>query len=209
MNTHTISLTTLAFGAALLLITGAATAQDETPESPEPPLSEGEIAPEVEPETTAPPAPAQDPTEADPRIDIREFGDWELRCEVESGNCFIYQLARDEALNPVSEISIVALPEDSEAAAGATVITPLGTDLTEGVVMQIDQGSARQYPFNWCTRSGCYSRFGLTEGEVDAMRRGAQALIRIVSISAPEQPVVLNFSLTGFTAAFEAMTTAN
>lgn len=149
--------------------------------------------------------PAQDQAAQEPNLDIQKFGDWELRCETTSGNCFMYQLARDQNDNPVAEISIVALPDQAEAAAGVTVITPLGTALAEGVVMQVDTGEARKYPFNWCTRSGCYARFGLTSAEVDAMRKGAQALVRIVSISAPDKPVVLPFSLSGFTAAHKAL----
>lgn len=143
-------------------------------------------------------APADNPQD---NLTIEAFGDWEVRCDAASGNCFMYQLARDADLNPVSEMTIVPLPEGGEAALGVTVITPLGTMLNEGVVMQIDSGTARQYPFNWCTRSGCYARFGLTPGEVNSMKAGATARLRLLSVSAPDQPVILQLSLRGFTAA--------
>lgn len=138
-------------------------------------------------------------------LEIETHGAWELRCEVGGGACFIYQLANDPNGNPVAEITMIQLPEGSEAAAGATAITPLGTMLTAGFVLQIDNGQARQYPFTWCTRSGCFARFGLTTAEINAMKAGAVARSQIVSASAPDQPVILEMSLTGFTAAWNAL----
>ncbi|MEM8872085.1 MAG: invasion associated locus B family protein [Pseudomonadota bacterium] len=148
----------------------------------------------------------EETTESDQNIEITEYGDWELRCETSSGGCFMYQLANNNAGNPVAELRLVNLPDETEAAAGATVITPLGTLLPEGLVLQIDERPARQYPFGWCTRSGCFSRFGLTAEEVSNMRSGNIARLRIVSVSAPDQPVILDVSLTGFTAAHRALT---
>ncbi len=133
------------------------------------------------------------------------FGDWEVRCSADKTNCFMYVLARDTSLSPVAEISIVALPQGGDATAGVTVVTPLGTLLTEGLVLQIDSGRARQYDFGWCTRAGCFSRFGFTADELASMKQGANAKMRIVSVSAPDQPVLLDISLSGFTAGFNAL----
>lgn len=138
-------------------------------------------------------------------LDIETFGDWELRCDTASGGCFMYQLASDPQGNPVSELTLVQLPEQGEAVAGITAITPLGTLLNEGLVMQVDQGQARQYPYNWCTRSGCFARFGLTQAEVNSLKAGNVARLRLLSASAPDQPVILEVSLAGFTAAYEAL----
>lgn len=186
----------------LLALPLAAQTTEETP-----------VEPETETEPGADPAapgtdPAAQPAEAaqEPQVTVEEIGDWQLRCEVESGNCFMYQLATDEQDNPVSEMNIVALPDDSDAAAGVTVVTPLGTLLTEGLVVQIDGNPAKQYAYNWCTRTGCFSRFGLSDDDVAWMKRGANARIRIVSISNSEQPVILSLSLAGFTAAFTKLT---
>jgi len=191
----------------------AAQAQDET-------------APETAPETEAPaesPAPIADGAAAEgaagadaadaaaatepPAVEIitTTYDDWDVRCTNDSSNCDMYQLVRDEALNPVVEVSIQALPAGGQAVAGATIVTPLGTLLSEGALLQIDSGRARQYPFNWCDRGGCYARFGLTAEEVANMKRGVTAKLRILSVSAPETPVLLDISLAGFTAAFDSM----
>lgn len=162
-------------------------------------------------ENPAPAAPAEAEPQAEtgaeeaPQVTVTEHGDWQVRCETTSGNCFMYQLARNGAGNPVAEIRIVRLPETGEAAAGVTVITPLGSLLSEGLVLQVDDAEARQYPFNWCVQSGCFSQFGMTAAEVTAMRAGNVARMRIVAVSAPDQPVILDVSLTGFTAAHNAL----
>ena len=117
----------------------------------------------------------------------------------------MYQLALDEAKNPVAEVSLLKLPADADADAGVTVVTPLGTLLTNGVVLQIDSGEQRQYPFAWCSQVGCFARFGLTKPSIDSMKRGKAGKITLISIGRPEAPVVLDLSLSGFTAAFESL----
>ena len=118
----------------------------------------------------------------------------------------MYQLAMDNEKNPVAEVSILKLPEDAEADAGVTVVTPLGTLLPQGVVMQIDSGEQRQYPFAWCSQVGCFARFGLARPSIDAMKRGNAGKLTLHAVAAPEQPVTLALSLAGFTAAYDALT---
>ena len=113
--------------------------------------------------------------------------------------------ALDQAKNPVAEVSILKLPETAQAAAGVTIVTPLGTLLPSGVVLQVDTGEKRQYPFAWCSQVGCFARFGLDEPAVAAMKRGKGGKITLVSIGKPDQPVMLDLSLTGFTAAFDSL----
>ncbi len=188
------------FALALILVAPFAIAQEATDSETNAPAAPAEAEAETE---AAPEADA--PAEEAPQVTVTEHGDWEVRCETTSGNCFMYQLARNGAGNPVAEIRIVRLPDQGEAAAGVTVITPLGSLLSEGLVLQVDDAEARQYPFNWCVRSGCFSQFGMTAAEVTAMRAGTVARLRIVAVSAPDQPVILEVSLTGFTAAHNAL----
>lgn len=133
------------------------------------------------------------------------FGDWSLRCvRTESGEdpCQLYQLLRDQSGNAVAEISMFPLPEGQQAVAGATIITPLETLLTEQLTLRIDGGQAKRYPFTFCAPVGCVSRVGFLAAEVDAFRRGREATVRIVPAAAPDQEVILTVSLTGFTAGF-------
>jgi invasion protein IalB len=114
----------------------------------------------------------------------------------------MYQLLRDGEGNATAEITVFPLPPGQEAAAGATILTPLDTLLTAQLVMQVDTGDAKRYPFTFCTAIGCIARVGFTSSEVDAFRRGARATWSLVPVAAPDQIVDLNMSLIGFTAAF-------
>jgi invasion protein IalB len=132
-------------------------------------------------------------------------GDWELVCvrlADEQDPCQMYQLLRDSEGNATAEITIFPLPPGQEAAAGATILTPLETLLTAQLIMQVDEGSAKRYPFTFCTAIGCIARVGFTAEEIDSFRRGASALWQLVPVAAPDQVVELSMSLSGFTAAF-------
>ncbi|TVS01399.1 MAG: invasion associated locus B family protein [Rhodobacteraceae bacterium] len=133
-------------------------------------------------------------------------GDWEMVCvrvPDEEDPCQMYQLLRDAEGNATAEVSLFPLPAGQEAAAGATILTPLETLLTAQLVLQIDGGPAKRYPFTFCTAIGCIARVGFTAEEVDAFRRGAAATWTLVPVAAPDQTVELTMSLMGFTAAFE------
>jgi len=153
-----------------------------------------------------------EPVVAQPRVGqpyIREeFTDWGLRCirgpEGQPEPCDLYQLLRDAEGNEVAEISIVPLPDSGEAVAGATIVAPLETLLTEQIVISIDGGEARRYPFRFCNPAGCVAQIGLTAGQVDQFRRGAMGQVRLVPAAAPDQEVLLDVSLAGFTAGFNA-----
>ncbi|MCP5074026.1 MAG: invasion associated locus B family protein [Rhodobacteraceae bacterium] len=140
---------------------------------------------------------------------LTEHGDWEVRCLKGEGEdpeaCRIYQLLLDEEGARVAEINIQPLPEGGKAIAGVDFATPLGTLLTAKVVMRVDSGKATSYQYNWCDQYGCFSRFGFTAAEIAALKKGAAATVTIRSVSLPEEPINLKISLTGFTAAWRAV----
>jgi len=127
-----------------------------------------------------------------------------LKTEEEQDPCQMYQLLLDDNENAVAEIAIVVLPDSSEAAAGATIVVPLETLLTEQLTMRVDGGTARRFPFNFCNRGGCVSRIGLTADDIGLFRRGAAATLTMAPAAAPDQRVSVTMSLSGFTAAYEA-----
>lgn len=137
-------------------------------------------------------------------------GDWELRCitapEGQSDPCQLYQLLQDQNGNSVAEINLFNMPGDDKIAAGATIVTPLETLLTRNLVITVDSGESKAYPFTFCTAIGCFARVGFTAAEVNAFKRGKAAKIVIVPAQAPNQTVDLTASLTGFTSGFNAVT---
>lgn len=135
-------------------------------------------------------------------------GSWELRCVRNNEGadpCQLYQLLADPEGNSVAEMSIFPVPEGQPAEAGATIITPLETLLTEQITIVVDADPAKRYPFSFCTRGGCIARIGLTGDDLAAMRRGSAGKLRIVPAAAPDKEVVVGISLNGFTAGFNAL----
>lgn len=136
-------------------------------------------------------------------------GDWQVRCTTAAvENCVLYQLLKDANGTPVVEITMVKLPQGGQAIAGVTAVTPLGTVLTTGFAFQVDSNPARQYPYNWCTPNGCFSRFGLDASGVAMMKTGTAGLVALFSLGQPQEPIRMKLSLAGFTAGFEALPVA-
>jgi invasion protein IalB len=137
---------------------------------------------------------------------------WEQRCvRTEDGSdpCQLYQLLKDGEGNSVAEISMFDLPSGGEVQAGATIVAPLETLLTENIRLKVDDAAAKIYPFTWCSEIGCIARIGFTADEVAAFKRGAKATLTIVPVVAPDQKVDLNLDLSGFTAGYDAVVAAN
>jgi len=188
------------------------TAQEATP-AEEPttqapavePAPEATDAPADVPDPTLPPFEMGSPVEGQPYV-RQTFGDWALRCiSLAEGPepCELYQLLLDADGNPVAEISMFPLPPGGDVAAGANIVAPLETLLTEQLTLSIDGGAARRYPFAFCNPAGCVARVGFSADDVLAFKRGRTATLRIVPRVAPDEQVVLTISLSGFTAGFD------
>jgi invasion protein IalB len=164
------------------------------------------------PEQPVSPAVAKEPAANEPYVK-ESFGDWQLRCvKAEEGPepCQLYQLLEDkETGNPIMEITLLALPEGGDAVAGATVIVPLETLLTQKLNVTIDSGKTKRFDFTFCAEVGCVARMGLTEDDLNAFRKGNVATLTVVPVADPSRTVDVELSLSGFTAGFEAVSAEN
>jgi len=144
-----------------------------------------------------------------PRTYVKEtFTDWALQCiEVQDADdvCQMYQLLTDGSGASVAEVSIFKLANGGQAVAGGTFVVPLETLLTQKLTVAVDGGSAKRYDFSFCAPIGCYARVGFTADDIQRFRAGAVANITIVPALAPDQKVTVPMSLSGFTAAFDAV----
>lgn len=196
---------------ALALFATLPAAAQETTGAP----ATGTAAPSAAPADATTAAPAAAPTGngvGEPYV-AESFEAWELRCvRTEDGSdpCQLYQLLKDkETDKPVAEISLLALPEGGEAVAGATIIVPLETLLTQQLNITVDKGKTKRFPFTFCAEVGCVARVGFTQEDIDAFKKGSVATVTVVPVAAPDQTVNVDISLKGFTAGFEAVTKAN
>ncbi|MBP7240983.1 invasion associated locus B family protein [Amaricoccus sp.] len=206
---RTLLMTTAAVGFA---IAAPCFAQDAAaPAAPAPaeapaadaPAAPAEAAPAAAPaQPAAPAAPVAPPQ---PQIEVTKHGDWELGCVTGTKNCEMQQVALDNTKNPVVLARVLKLPAGADAQALMIFNTPLGTLLPSGLSFQIDTAQAAVLPFEWCVQEGCVVRLGLREPDVAAMKRGQTVKMIVTSIANPQVPVELTLSLSGFTAAYDAL----
>ena len=145
-----------------------------------------------------------EPQKKEPYIKER-FENWTLKCikPVNSiERCEANQIIFNQKQQPVAEISIIKLPKGQVAAAAATIIVPLETILSEGLVLAIQELEPKKYQFKFCNSLGCYSQIGLTDDEVEALKRKGKASIFLKHISSGDQQIVIPMSLDGFTKIF-------
>ena len=144
------------------------------------------------------------PQKTEPYIKER-FENWSLKC-IKTVNsierCEANQIIFNQKQQPVAEISIIKLPKGQVAAAAATIIVPLETILSEGLVLAIQKLEPKKYQFKFCNSLGCYSQIGLTDDEVEALKRKEKASIFLKHISSGDQQIVIPMSLDGFTKTF-------
>jgi len=142
------------------------------------------------------------------RYSAAKFGAWDLTCiktNAEQDPCSILQVLTDETGNPTAEVSIFRLEGGGQAVAGGTIVVPLETLLTAQVTLSVDGGSGKRYNYSFCNPLGCVAQVGFTQEDIDAFKRGNAGTLSIVPAPAPDQRVNLTMSLTGFTAAFDAV----
>ena len=149
-----------------------------------------------------------EPQKTEPYIKER-FENWSLKC-IKTVNsierCEANQIIFNQKQQPVVEISIIKLPKGQVAAAAATIIVPLETILSEGLVLAIQELEPKKYQFKFCNSLGCYSQIGLTDDEVKALKKKEKASIFLKHISSGDQQIVIPMSLAGFTKTFSKVT---
>lgn len=179
--------------AAMALTAGGVSAQEETA-SQEPQITYEDLA--------------------DGALYFREtFTDWRLRCQKEvsaDDYCELHQLLSGVNGGTVAQISFFNLTNpDTTAVAGANVTVPLETALPEGVKFKIDDKQAKAYPFAYCDSIGCHARLGFTAVELKWLQDGSSAKLATVPYRGTREPVVVEVSLSGFTAGYKAVVENN
>lgn len=188
-----------------------APAPEATTEAPAPDAAaNGQPAPDATVDGATAPQPA---APAQPQSYTKgTYGDWELQCiKAPDGKdpCQIYQVIKNNQGGNVADISLFGLPKGGKAVAGATIMVPLDTLLTQNLLLSVDGAKPQVYPFTFCQPMGCFARIGLTQEDLDSFKKGNKATITIVPLAAPTEKVSATISLSGFTAGFDAVVKAN
>ncbi len=150
--------------------------------------------------TTAPVAAATEP---------QQFGDWVLRCEAKGEGqgevCYIHQTinySKDDVSGMLLDVKIGAFGEGKELF--ALIVLPLGLSFQSGVVVQADAGEPTTLTVQTCTKEGCRSVAPVSDELLWGFRQGKLLKVGFVAFGGT-QTIVVDASLSGFTAAFKAM----
>ena len=136
-------------------------------------------------------------------------GDWNIRCvRTQDGNdpCELAQIIINERNEPVAEIALFKLPSGQPAVAAANIVVPLETLLNIPLTISFGPNSIKKYPYSFCSSVGCIARIGLTEDDIALMKKGLVANLMIAHLSLPNENVIFELSLKGFTAAYKKAT---
>ncbi|OBY27315.1 invasion associated locus B family protein [Leisingera sp. JC1] len=143
------------------------------------------------------------------RYSKEKHGDWDLACirtEQENDPCSLLQVLAGPQGNPMAEVSLFRIEQQGgQAVAGATVIVPLETLLPAALTISIDGAPAKRYNYSFCNPLGCVAQIGLTQGDIDAFKKGKEAVLSLRPAPAPDQVVSMKLSLSGFTAGYDVV----
>ncbi len=153
-----------------------------------------------------------EPVNTEPKLGERyskeKFGDWDLACirtEAETDPCSLLQIMLDDNGSAVAELSLFRLKEGGQAVAGGTIIVPLETLLPAQITVSVDGAPGKRYSYSFCNPIGCVAQIGLTTADIDAFKKGNEAVVSLVPAPAPDQVINLKLSLKGFTEGYNVV----
>ena len=98
-------------------------------------------------------------------------------------------------------VSVLVRPAADGKRAAMVITLPLGLNLTEPVLVKVDNGTAEKHPIQTCTNIGCFASLTANERLVNAMRGGSD--LKITFQDANKKPVEMSLPLLGFGIAFD------
>lgn len=140
-----------------------------------------------------------------------EVGDWVVNCitdrESKETVCSMIQPIFDETGETQAAIIEIFAADNQNPliSANAQLVTPLGTNLEQGIYMQVDDiRPQRNYRINYCLQSGCVARMAFFNSEVEEMKNGTLMIMTLFAFNS-DQPLAYRISLDGFTKSFEIL----
>ena len=145
------------------------------------------------------PAAAQDPDTL-----AETYADWTVRCSTtdDTRRCWMGQSLQRE---PGGEQLLLVELALKEGATHLGVLAPFGLLLSAGIMLKVDDHAPSKQEFRTCLPPGCISEAALGEHRLAELRAGTRLEITMV-VADSGAPLVLDMSLSGFTAAHSRLT---
>ena len=127
---------------------------------------------------------------------------WRVECtgDGKSLECrAIQQIFQRDTRQLVASVAVRFAPE---AKAGVmSILLPLGLNLTEPVLVKVDNGPPERQPIQTCNNSGCLVTLTVPDKLLTAMRTGTD--LKLAVQDANKKPVDIALPLLGFGLAFD------
>jgi len=140
----------------------------------------------------------------------QDFDDWRMVCETvdKQQRCRAFQRLsiKQGDQTQVMLIASIGYIDDGKAGRVPTLrlTTPLGVVLPAGLAVNVDKGEKENLPYHICLPDGCMTEIGLSDKGIADMRKG-RAMHVVYRAAGIKQPVAVQVSLKGFTAAYNAL----
>lgn len=147
---------------------------------------------------------AQETTEFGEPTVRATHGDWQVLCTLDDAlleECFIGQALDDQNSGRRAMTAMVMKAPDGSTALRITV--PLGVLIPAGLNLAVDGADIGDVGFVACFPDGCMTQVGMSPEVIASLKGGSEALVTVHDFD--NQQITLPLSLTGFTAAFDAL----
>ena len=138
----------------------------------------------------------------DRRSTTDAFDDWVINCVEQEGKkaCEMKQslLNSNKAL-----VAVLSLAKKTDGTILFQIALPHLLDLTRPVELTVDDKKLSSHPFNFCNKIACFVIPADIDKLMTAFRKGNSGQIKSVTITG--EPIVLGFSLKGFSSAVESL----
>jgi invasion protein IalB len=131
-----------------------------------------------------------------------EIAAWRVECtgDGKSLDCrAVQQLYRRDTRQLL--ISVLVRKAKDPKGAEITMQLPLGINLTEPVLVRVDNGPSERHAIQTCTNIGCFVRMKANDKFVAAMRTGHQ--LKVTMQDARKKSIEMSLPLLGFGIAFD------
>jgi invasion protein IalB len=130
---------------------------------------------------------------------------WRVECagDGKSLECrAIQQIFQRDARQQVSSLATVVARFTPEAKAGVlTILLPLGLNLTEPILIKVDNGAPERQSIQTCNNGGCLVTMTMNDKFLATMRTGTD--LKITVQDASKKPIELSLPLLGFGIAYD------
>jgi invasion protein IalB len=137
----------------------------------------------------------------------KEKNPWSVQCGEDSKTgkkfCRMQQSLRFKKTGQ-RILAVVIQPQTIEPKLAILLSLPHGLYLPAGTAFKIDDGEENRMLIETCDAEGCYATGGISDKQVEAMKKGKKILVGFQASS--KKPITVPITLSGFTAAFKKIT---